>query len=226
MTKDVVVQNSKTCLEDYNMLKTYKILSLLLSYPTQELQQLLPDVNTELSREQLLPEKASRDIQKFTGYYQNSDLTEWQAHYVQLFDFSRAASLHLFEHVKGDSKDRGQAMVDLLSFYKENGLEITTNELPDYLPVFLEFLSTLEKDKASGLLAEPVNVIARIYRKLHDRENLYRHILAAVITLSDTLPKEETVEKIIQEQKPLDLDKEYEDEPVTFGGNNNCSGCH
>jgi len=207
------------------MINTYKILSLLLSYPNRELQEFLGEAVSELREEHLLPQEAIKGIEKFTDYFSGQELTDWQAHYVQLFDYSRAASLHLFEHVQGDSKDRGQAMVDLINFYRENGLEISTNELPDHLPVFLEFLSTLDPDKASELLAEPVNVIARIFEKLHEKDNMYQHVVAAIIRLSAKEPEKETVDKIIRSQKPMNLDEEYNEEPVTFGGNN-CSSCN
>ncbi|MCF8302409.1 MAG: nitrate reductase molybdenum cofactor assembly chaperone [Bacteroidales bacterium] len=207
-------------------MKTYKILSLLLSYPSEEIQDFLGEVDSELKNENLLPPDAIEGIKQFTDHFANEDITDWQAHYVQLFDYSRAASLHLFEHVKGDSKDRGQAMVDLINFYRENGMELATNELPDHLPVFLEFLSTQEPEKAAKLLSEPVNVIARIFEKLHEKENQYQHILAAILELSERKPEQSTVEKIINSQKPMDLDEEYEEKPVTFGGNNDCTGCY
>ena len=127
------------------MLKTYKILSLLLSYPNKDLQNFLSVVDAELKIEKLLASEKIGEIEKFTGHFSKMDLTDWQAEYVQLFDNSRSASLHLFEHIKGDSKDRGQAMVDMLEFYKENGMQLSANELPDYIPAFLEFLSTLKK---------------------------------------------------------------------------------
>lgn len=206
------------------MIKTYKILSLLLSYPTREVQEFLGEAGGELRDENLLPEEVIKGIEEFTEYFSKLEITDWQAQYVQLFDYSRAASLHMFEHVQGDSKDRGQAMVDLIDFYRENGLEIATNELPDHLPVFLEFLSTLEPGKASELLAEPINVIARIFGKLHEKDNMYQHVLSAILRLSAKQPEKETVDKIIRNQKPLNLDEEYEEKPVTFGGNN-CSSC-
>ncbi|MCF8339107.1 MAG: nitrate reductase molybdenum cofactor assembly chaperone [Bacteroidales bacterium] len=208
------------------MIKTYKILSLLLSYPTSELQEFLEEIGGELRDEKLLPEEAIKGIEEFTKYFSSQELTDWQAHYVQLFDYSRAASLHLFEHVQGDSKDRGQAMVDLISFYRENGLEIATHELPDHLPVFLEFLATLDTQRATTLLAEPINVIARIFEKLHEKNNMYQHVLSAILELPAKNPERETVNKIIRSQKPMDLDEEYEEKPVTFGGNNDCTNCH
>ena len=102
------------------MLKTYKILSLLLSYPDAGLQAFLPEAISVLEDESLLAAEKIKDIGCFSNHYRTMKLTDWQADYVQLFDCSRSASLHLFAHLKGDSRDRGQAMVDLLEFYREN----------------------------------------------------------------------------------------------------------
>ncbi len=207
------------------MTKTYKILSLLLSYPSTELMDFLEEAEKELHIEALLSSERLVEISKFIRHYRRTELTEWQAEYVQLFDNSRSASLHLFEHVKSDSRDRGQAMVDLLEFYKENGLQLSANELPDYLPVFLEFLSSQSVEKAAGLLAEPVNIIARIYAALEEKKNIYRHILSAVISLSSKKPDAKVTEAIIKDEKPLNLDEEYEEKPVVFGANNTCINC-
>lgn len=207
------------------MLKTYKILSLLLSYPSAELQRFLAEVGAELKNEGLLRSEKIGEIEKFTGHFSKMDLTDWQAEYVQLFDNSRSASLHLFEHIKGDSKDRGQAMVDMLEFYKENGMQLSANELPDYIPVFLEFLSTLEVGKAADLLAEPVHIINRIFLALEEKKNPYRYVLSAIVALSARQPDENATKAVIQNEKPLDLDAEYEEEPVEFGGDNSCVNC-
>lgn len=207
------------------MLKTYKILSLLLSYPSNELQKFLVEVGAELKSEKLLCSEKIGEIEKFTDHFSKMDLTDWQADYVQLFDYSRSASLHLFEHIKGDSKDRGQAMVDMLDFYKENGMQLSANELPDYIPAFLEFLSTLKLEKAAELLAEPVHIIQRIFLALEEKKNPYRYVLSAIVSLSDRQPDENATKAVIQNEKPLDLDAEYEDEPVEFGGDNSCVNC-
>ena len=207
------------------MLKTYKILSLLLSYPSNELQKFLVEVGAELKSEKLLCSEKIGEIEKFTDHFSKMDLTDWQADYVQLFDYSRSASLHLFEHIKGDSKDRGQAMVDMLDFYKENGMQLSANELPDYIPVFLEFLSTLKIEKAAELLAEPVHIIQRIFMALEEKKNPYRYVFSAIVSLSGRQPDENATKAVIQNEKPLDLDAEYEDEPVEFGGDNSCVNC-
>jgi nitrate reductase delta subunit len=119
------------------------------------------------------------------------DIIDWQAHYVSLFDISRNTSLYIFEHLRGDSKERGQAMADLLDFYLEYGFEMKEGELPDYLPAFLEFLSSLDKQKASELLSQPVNILNRIYIIFREKNNIYRHVFEAVISLSSVLPDNE-----------------------------------
>ena len=199
------------------MIKTYKVLSLLLSYPNQELQKFLPEVESILREEALLSEDKISRIAGFCKGSINTDLTEWQAEYVQLFDYSRSVSLHLFEHVKGDSKDRGQAMVDLMEFYKKNGMKLASRELPDYIPAFLEFLSTLSVAKSAELLSETVNIVDKIDVTLSEKGNSYSHLFQALISLSARKPDKEITREMIKNEKPLDLDAEYEEAPVTFG---------
>ena len=207
------------------MIKTYKILSLCLSYPNADLQLFLSEVENELQKEALLSNQKIKDVCSFVNHFKNMNLTDWQALYVQLFDYSRSASLHLFEHIKSDSKDRGQAMVNLLEFYKENGLELSANELPDYLPVFLEFLSTQQTKEAAELLSEPIHIIDRVNKALSEKQNPYSHIFSAIISLSTKQPDKKATENIINNEKPLDLDAEYEEEPIEFGVGSSCSNC-
>lgn len=213
----VMVETEKFLRNIPTMIKTYKILSLLLSYPNRELQEFLQEAEKVLRDEALLPDDKISGIAHFCNNFIDSDLVEWQADYVQLFDYSRSVSLHLFEHVKGDSKDRGQAMVDLIEFYKENGMHPDSRELPDYIPVFLEFLSTLAPSKSAELLGETVNIIERINIALNEKDNPYGHLFRAIVSLSAKEPDEAVTRKMIKDEKPLDLDAEYEEEPVTFG---------
>lgn len=204
------------------MIKTYKILSLLLSYPSEELQKFLPQVDKELRDEALLQENRTVEIAKFCKRFAELDLTDWQGEYVQLFDYSRSVSLHIFEHIKGDSRDRGQAMVNLMEFYKEKGMNLTAKELPDYIPAFLEFLSTLTITKSAELLGETVNIMDKINVALSKSNNPYSSIFKAIISLSAKEPDKTITREMIKNEKPLDLDAEYEEEPVTFGG---AAGC-
>lgn len=207
------------------MIKSYKILSLLLSYPSAELQEFLPEAITELQNESLLQPEKIQEITQFVSHFSKRDLTYWQAEYVQLFDYSRSASLHLFEHVKGDSKDRGQAMVDLIEFYSDKGWKLSASELPDYLPAFLEFLSLREIPDAAEILAEPVQIINRIYLALKEKDNSYSHLLSAVISLSAKQPDENATMSLIQNDRSNDPDSEYDEKPIEFSGNNSCVNC-
>ncbi|MDD2551501.1 MAG: nitrate reductase molybdenum cofactor assembly chaperone [Dysgonamonadaceae bacterium] len=205
------------------MIKTYKILSLLLSYPNDELQKFLLQAEEELRDESLLHEEKIAEIAQSCKRFNQMDLTDWQGEYVQLFDYSRSVSLHIFEHIKGDSRDRGQAMVNLMEFYKEKGMHLTAKELPDYIPVFLEFLSTLSPSKSAELLGETVNIMDKINVALRESENPYSSIFKAIISLSAKQPDKAITREMIKNEKPLDLDAEYEEEPVTFGGSSSCS---
>lgn len=205
------------------MIVTYKILSLLLSYPNNELQSFLPQVEKELRNESLIKESEITKIAKFCNRFNQIDLIDWQEEYVQLFDYSRSVSLHIFEHIKGDSKDRGQAMVNLIDFYKEKGMYLTAKELPDYIPAFLEFLSTLSVTDSAQLLGETVNIMDKISEALCQSKNDYSSIFQAIISLSAKEPNKEITREMIKNEKPLDLDAEYEEEPVTFGAAPSCS---
>ncbi len=206
------------------MIKTYKILSLLLSYPSEELQAFLPEAVRELSAEGLLSEEHLAGVREFADQWDSHDLIDWQAEYVQLFDSGRAASLYIFEHLKGDSKDRGQAMVDLAEHYRSRGLHLTAPELPDYLPVFLEFLSSLSQAEAAETLAGAVNVISLIHSRLKAKQNIYRHLPGAVISLSATGPDKRSVSSGTAVSEPENPDSSY-DEPVSFSNENPCFNC-
>lgn len=165
------------------MIRTCKILSILLSYPDKEIQAFLAEVTNNLRTENILGEDEIQGMNQFTGYFSNWDITDWQELYVQQFDNSKALSLNLFEHVYGDSKDRGQAMVDLMNFYNENNMEINRTELPDYLPAFLEFASLQKPDKAAELLSEPVEILKSILNRLKEKNNPYKYIFEAILSL-------------------------------------------
>jgi len=206
------------------MIKTYKILSLLLSYPSEELQAFLPEAVRELSAEGLLSEEHLAGVREFADQWDSHDLIDWQAEYVQLFDSGRAASLYIFEHLKGDSKDRGQAMVDLTEHYRSRDMQLSAPELPDYLPVFLEFLSSLSPAEAAETLAGAVNVISLIHSRLKAKQNIYRHLPGAVISLSATGPDKRSVSSGTAVSEPENPDSSY-DEPVSFSNENPCFNC-
>ena len=121
------------------MARTFKALSALLTYPTAELQQAVGDIAAAIEAEQLVPARLRKQLQPLLNDIATGDLYDLQERYVLLFDRTRSLSLHLFEHVHGESRDRGQAMIDLKAQYEQNGLMISASELPDFLPLFLEY---------------------------------------------------------------------------------------
>src|SRR3546814_18274313 len=120
---------------------TFKVLSARLVYPVQEIIDSLDEMAAVVEREKLVPAAARSGLSPFMATLKGTDLLEAQAQYISLFDQSRSLSLHLFEHIHGESRHRGQAMVDLLEHYPAKGLDVTTVALPDYLTRFLPFPS-------------------------------------------------------------------------------------
>lgn len=191
-----------------------------MSYPDEEIYKLIYEAESVLLEDHLLNSDSVEGVAKFCSFFSSRSLTEWQEHYVQLFDYSRSVSLHLFEHLHGDSKDRGQAMVDLISFYEDAGFHLTKSELPDYLPVFLEFLSLHTPEKAAASLADIIDIIGVIHHKLVAKDNPFRHLLYAVLRLSTVQPDEQKISILSSKMIEVNLDEAYEEEPVTFGCQN------
>ena len=211
------------------MTKTFKILAALLTYPTAEIQEAVPDFLPLLKEESLLPAAFVKRLQPLITEYQERDLLDLQERYVLLFDRTRSLSLHLFEHVHGESRDRGQAMVDLKAMYEDKGLLIDSTELPDFLPLFLEFLSILPAAEALELLSEPAHVIAAIGERLTKRDSSYAAVLGALGQLAGPADAE-VIEALRKEpdDDPEDLealDEAWEAEQVTFGPGAPEDGC-
>jgi nitrate reductase delta subunit len=204
------------------MAKTFKILSALLSYPTRELRDAADNLRDTLRDEALLPQSTQRGLEKLIGELTASDLYELQERYVDLFDRGRSLSLYLFEHVHGESRDRGQAMIDLKALYESHGLDTTSNELPDFLPLFLEFLSTLPLEEGRALLGQTAHIIATLGERLRKRGAPYSVLFEALDALAAVGPDSPQVEASpdLAEEDPADLallDAQWEDAPVSFG---------
>lgn len=212
------------------MIATYRVLSALLSYPTEEVCAAVPAMRQALADEALLGRRALDNVIRLLDEFAARDLYDLQERYVLLFDRTRSLSLHLFEHIHGESRDRGQAMVDLLRQYEENGLLLDAKELPDYLPVFLEFLATLTPERAQEQLAQPLHIVAALRERLNKRKSSYAAVFAALEALAARRAPENEVELLMAEpdEDPDDLealDRHWADEPVTFGPGAPADGC-
>ena len=155
------------------MQHTLLILSHLLRYPTEEVQQVAPELVMALELDGVLKGGQIEEVKPLVQSLIDDELLDLQEDYSLLFDRGRALSLHLFEHVHGESRDRGQAMVDLRDRYEAQGLEIAANELPDYLPLFLEYLSVLPPAQAIEELAQPGVIIAALAQRLEEKGTPY-----------------------------------------------------
>ena len=212
------------------MALTYRALSRLLSYPEPPLQREALELVDVIEGEGLIPDPIIRSLRKLAHKISKSDLYEAQSNYVDVFDRSRILSLHLYEHVHGESRDRGPAMVGLIELYKAHGLEMEISDLPDYLPVFLEFLSVLPDEQASSLIGEAAHVIEALGERLRKRQSPYRSIFGALTALSDRPADKAALADLLAmpEEDPEDLealDRNWAEEPVTFGPGTPSDGC-
>lgn len=202
------------------MTRTYKALALLLSYPEEDYRPLYASAAAVIEEEGLIRDvKGLRLLARELG---SEDVLDLQARYVHLFDRSRTLSLHLYEHVHGESRDRGQAMVELKRLYAGQGLELAAHELPDHLPVFLEFLSLLESAAASALLSEAAHVLTALRDRLKKRKSPYAAVLAALVALAGERADAAALQSLLAEPEddPDDLaalDRAWAEEPVQFG---------
>jgi nitrate reductase delta subunit len=210
-------------------MKTFKVLGLLMSYPDPQWLPHLDEFESVLVQEQLLPKKPLRGVRALVDELRTADIYSMQEQYVATFDRGRSHCLHLFEHIHGESRDRGQAMVNLASAYEEKGLVIGQAELPDYIPLFLEFLSLCPADEAVGLLGEPIDIIATIGARLKERNSPWAGLFDALVALSKTRPDMDRIVEVLAEG-PEDtsleaLDKEWE-EAAAFGSEPDSGGCN
>jgi nitrate reductase molybdenum cofactor assembly chaperone NarJ/NarW len=175
-------------MERHTNSQTLRIFAAILSYPTEELQEALPEFRRMLKSESWLSKSSTERLSKFIDDLAEADIYDAQEVYVSLFDRTPSLSLHLFEHIHGDSRDRGQALVDLDLIYRELGLENASEHTPDYLPMFLEYLSLLPLDQVRSSMDGVIEIIATLQQRLVKRESDYAVVLEALQSLATRQP--------------------------------------
>ncbi|MBI2380458.1 MAG: nitrate reductase molybdenum cofactor assembly chaperone [Gammaproteobacteria bacterium] len=209
-------------------MQALKVIARLLDYPQPELLAHTAELAEALGADAFLPEPRRQELLAFIEQLSQRDLFEVQEDYVSTFDRGRAMSLLLFEHVHGESRDRGQAMVDLMNVYRENGFELDARELPDYLPLFLEYLSERPASEAHDWLSEVEHILARLAERLNQRENTYALLFEALLAFTENEVDRDAIRKELQGEKrddtPAAMDKVWEEEAVRFGGDGQVSG--
>ena len=209
---------------------TFRVLAACLEYPGDALIESLDEARELVQGERALRGETRERLLRFLDYLGSRDLLSLQENYVALFDRGRATSLHLFEHVHGESRERGQAMIDLKQMYERHGLLLGPEQLPDYLPVFLEYLSILEANEARTLLGETQAILQSITAELSRRNSHYAYVTGAVLALAGNTASD--IEAALPDQAHDDdanaphdshdldaLDAAWSEEPVRFMGN-------
>jgi len=166
-------------------MRLYRILSVLLSYPEPELLESVDDIDQALTA---YPH-AQDALGPLLALLRGNGLIALQENYVATFDRNRSHSLHLFEHVHGESRDRGQAMVDLLQTYRDHGFEPAVSELPDHVPLFLEFLGLVPHAQSQPLLDDAIHVLAALGARLASDDSAYAGVFAALRARSTVTPR-------------------------------------
>ena len=190
---------------------TLRALARLLSYPDEQLRSELELLVDAIDQEAVLPATRRTELRALVTGLQRQDPMETESRYVETFDRGRATSLHLFEHVHGDSRDRGPAMIDLAQTYEKAGLFLSPEELPDHLCVVLEFASTQPPQVAKSFLGEMVHILNAIFSALLQRESPYAAVIAAVLEMAGEKPQAVS----ITQDEPMD---ESWAEPQAFDG--------
>ncbi|HET6452565.1 MAG TPA: nitrate reductase molybdenum cofactor assembly chaperone [Spirochaetia bacterium] len=200
-------------------MNTYRVLAAVLSYPSEDLAADVNEMTAILDQEGILGPGDRQALSPLLADLQQMDIYDLQARYGELFDQSRSLSLNLFEHIHGESLDRGQAMVDLQERYRARGLEPSSTELPDHLPVFLEYLSELPAEEARSELAEARAVIAALAKRLRRRATPYAAVLEALAHLAEEAAPSADLAELTQEtpeSDPPTVDAQWQEEPVDF----------
>jgi nitrate reductase molybdenum cofactor assembly chaperone NarJ/NarW len=191
--------------------RTLRVLARLLGYPDAQLRGHLAEMRDALHAERALPESRLAELDALIATLARAAVLDVESDYVELFDRGRATSLHLFEHVHGDSRDRGPAMIDLAQTYEKAGLYLGPDQLPDFLPVVLEYASTQPPREARAFLGEMAHIFNALFNALQQRGSAYAAIPGALLELAGEKAQAVT----IRAEEPIDAAWA---EPVVFDG--------
>lgn len=214
-------------------MKTYRALGALLTYPTEALVEGLSEIVEALDNEKMLSKAHVDALRELCVKLEGQDLMDLQDGYVRLFDRTRSMSLHLYEHLYGEARERGQAMVRLQTLYKFHGFSHTGSELPDFLPLFAEFLSLMPDRTARTILSDAAPVIEALRLRSTEKETPYAAVFSALVSLASKSVDREALAEIMRgggrDDDSLEaMDRDWEEAPVTFGAGDalpGVSGC-
>jgi len=210
-------------------MKILTVLSKLIDYPSETLYEHGNEIANLIRYDTHISGEEKIALLKFVNQRFNNSLLDWQADYDGLFERGRSLSLLIYEHIHGESRDRGQAMVNLLKQYQDAGLDIGVRELPDYIPLFLEFASTQGDEYAKNWLQDIAPILALLCVRLEKRNCNYSVLFSTLVSISEVDINMDNLREQVRDEKRDDtkraLDKVWEEEAVTFGGDAMNGGC-
>jgi len=190
-----------------------RALGAVVSYPDPEIREALPEIAQIVSATALISEADREPILSLIATLGVMDPMEAEERYVELFDYSRATSLHLFEHLHGEARDRGQAMVELKRVYEQGGFDLSPRELPDYLPVLLEYLSCRDLPEARDMLSDCADILRSLGEAVARRNSPYVAVFQALLSIANAAPVD-VASASRQKPKPNNLDREWAEQPA------------
>lgn len=197
-----------------------KVISRLLDYPSEALFSASDELINVVRQETSISEVNKDSLIRFIQTLSAKNIFDAQERYDLLFDRGRSLSLLLFEHVHGESRDRGQAMVDLMNVYKSKGFVVDSSQLPDYIPLYLEFLSEQDNDFAEEWLGDISHLMTMLSERLIDRKCDYSVLFDSLIELSRIEVNREEIAAAVSQEERDDtieaIDKEWEDKEIKF----------
>lgn len=167
---------------------SYIMLSRLMSYPTQELLDNLIEIEKVCHNLEDFSAKQKSDVNQLIQYLESISLLELQGKYVDAFDMNPSLSLHITHHLYGEESSRGTVLADLSAHYDKKGFHITDGELPDFLPLILEFLSVVSKQEAVDFINQASSALEKLRENLSQMKNPYVTILDILTTKSTRIP--------------------------------------
>lgn len=212
-------------------MKILKVISLLLDYPTQLVFDARDELSEAIAATRVISPEQRNAVQALLDELTAAELMDAQETYVKLFNRGRHFSLLLFEHVHGESRDRGQAMVDLMAQYENDGFAIGIKELPDYIPLYLEYLSYCDEGTARAGLADVEHLFALLAARLDEQKSAYTACFQALLQIAGFEPQlaiaevSEQVSQEVYDDSFEALDALWEEEAVTFMSSDQTDSC-
>jgi nitrate reductase delta subunit len=197
-----------------------KLIGVLMDYPQDELWEHGDELQGAVAASGL-PSSRRRALHAFVADLLARDALEAQDTWLSLFDRGRSMSLLLFEHIHGESRDRGQAMVDLIEAYRKNGLHLSAKELPDYLPLLLEYLSQRPEEEARDWLHHVNHIVGLLAARASERKSPYALLFEMLVEYAEGKVELESLRRRVSEEPrddtPEAMDLVWEEEAVRFG---------